>query len=440
MPFEIMSDNSSDSDDGIFFQDRPSSANFQERLMQAKSSTEFDPMDKETVSMRFVDFYDSDDTATLRDQLERLTKKVLLMESRVEEKEQKLRARRQERDMEAGLTNMTTEERAAYVAQQEEKEANLKRQRQSLRKKLLNEEMKQMDKDLDSNDEEDQEEDEEEEDQVQVIDEKPNWDAVYEYMLLLENDNQDDEMTFGTDFVSPNAQMRQKALADEQVIKQSEYSGIIVQNASQTFEGDIESETGEVRHCMLSGTSFGLPFKVKYDVLEPSMVIANLDFEVDIEMELAVGSTLQKIKNECHLLGFFRLLVHYAKLENSRKDIFNQLMDHYRDTPVNVVMLSQNKLQFEGAADCGINLLLSWKLIETHMDRDILDANVTNDVKPDLTMEAVALPAVIAKDTKGALDKVNDAFIHSLMQKGVFQGTKYIVDNILSTTKQQKLS
>lgn len=90
------------------------------------------------------------------------------------------------------------------------------------------------------------------------------------------------------------------------------------------------------------------------------------------------------------------------------------------------------------------------------MDRDILDANVTNDVKPDLTMEAVALPAgkqsicyklkhtkavsiVIAKDTKGALDKVNDAFIHSLMQKGVFQGTKYIVDNILSTTKQQKL-
>lgn len=100
------------------------------------------------------------------------------MESRVEEKEQKLRARRQERDMEAGLTNMTTEERAAYVAQQEEKEANLKRQKQSLRKKLLNEEMKQMDKDMDSNDEEDQEEDEEDEDQVQVIDEKPNWDAV----------------------------------------------------------------------------------------------------------------------------------------------------------------------------------------------------------------------------------------------------------------------
>ncbi|CAO3621292.1 unnamed protein product [Mucor fragilis] len=385
-----MSDISSDSDDGILFQDRPSNANFQKRLMQAKSSTELDPMDQDA---RFIDFYDSDDTAALKDQLERLSNKVLQMESRVDEKEQKLRARKQERDMEAGLTNMTTEERAAYVAQQEEKEAKLRKQRQKLRKKLLNEEMKQVDRGMDSNDEEEENTDQEDEDPVQATEDKPNWDAVYEYMLLLENENQDDELIFGTDFVSPNARMRREALTNEQVTKQTEYSGIVVQHATQTFEDDIESGTGEVRHCTLSGTSFHLPFKVKYDVREPSMVISNLDFEVDIEMQLAVGNTLQKIKNECHLLGFFQLSVHYAKLENSRKDIFSQLMDYYKDTPVNVVMLSQNKLQFEGVADCGINLLLSWKLIETHADRDKLDANVTNDVKPDLSMEAVALPA-----------------------------------------------
>ncbi|GAN06869.1 hypothetical protein MAM1_0139d06359 [Mucor ambiguus] len=429
-----MSDTSSDSDDGILFQDRPSNANFQERLMQAKSSMEFDPMDQDA---RFMDFFDSDDTATLKDRLEQLSKKVLQVESRVEEKEQKLRARRQERDMEAGLTNMTTEERAAYVAQQEETEAKLRKQRQQLRKNLLNKDMRQVDRGRNSNDEDEEESDQEEEEEaVPATEAKPNWDAVYEYMLLLENENQEDELTFGTDFVSPNARMRREALTNEQVTKQTEYSGIVVQHAIQTFEDDIESGTGEVRHCTLSGTSFDLPFKVKYDVREPSMVIANLDFEVDIEMELAVGSTLQKIKNECHLLGFFRLLVHYAKLENSRKDIFNQLTNHYKNTPVNVVMLSQNKLQFEGAADCGINLLFSWKLVETHTDREKLDANVTNDVQPDLSMEAVALPAVIAKDANGALDKVKDAFIHALMQKGVYQGTKYIVDNILFNTKQ----
>ena len=113
-------------------------------------------------------------------------------------------------------------------------------------------------------------------------------------MLLLENENQEDELIFGTDFVSPNARMRREALANEQVTKQTEYSGIVVQHATQTFEDDIESGIGEVRHCTLSGTSFHLPFKVKYDVREPSMVIANLDFDVDIEMQLAVGNTLQK--------------------------------------------------------------------------------------------------------------------------------------------------
>ncbi|KAL9545911.1 hypothetical protein MBANPS3_006910 [Mucor bainieri] len=343
-----MSDTSSDSDDGIFYQDKPSNANFQERMMQAKSSTELDPMDQDA---RFVDFFDSDDTATLKDRLERLSEKVLQMESRVDEKEQKLKARRLERDIEAGLTNMTTEERAAYVAQQEEKEAKLRKQRQKLRKKLLREETRQANRGMDSNDEEEGEtDDQEEENPEPAIEAKPNWDAVYEYMLLLENENQEDELAFRTDFVSPNARMRREALTNEQVIKQTEYSGIVVEHAIQTFEDDIDSRMGEVRHCTLTGTSFHLPFKVKYDVRESSMVIANLDFEVDIEMQLAVGSTLQKIKNECHLLGFFLLLVHYAKLENSRKSIFNQLMDHYKDTPVNVVMLSQTKLQFEGAA------------------------------------------------------------------------------------------
>jgi hypothetical protein len=42
-------------------------------------------------------------------------------------------------------------------------------------------------------------------------------------------------------------------------------------------------------------------------------------------------------------------LVHYAKLENGRKDIFDQLIKNYKDTPVNVVLLSQTKLQFEGS-------------------------------------------------------------------------------------------
>ncbi|KAG2191253.1 hypothetical protein INT46_011512 [Mucor plumbeus] len=422
-----MSELSSDSSDGITFDERTTNANFQERLLQAKSSTAFDPLNNDT---RFIDFYDSDDTEALKSQLERLTQKVYHMESRVIEREEKLTARREKRRVEAGLTNMTTEERAAFTEKEEKEHEIAKKKKEDLREKLLKKEIKEINRD--ENDEEDEEEEQEQEElETQPEDKKPDWSVVYEYMLLLENESMNDEMIFGTDFLNPNAELRQKALENEEIKRQTEYSGITILKSSQVLEGYKETETGDIRHCELSGTSYDLTFQVKFDVLEPSMIMPKLDFEVNIEMQLAVGSTLQKIKNECNIFGFFQLLVHYAKLENGRKDIFDQLIKNYKDTPVNVVLLSQTKLQFEGSIGCGISLLLSWKIIETNIDREKLDANVKNDVLPDLTMEAVALPGVISKDTNGSLDKINSAFIHMIKQKGVYEGTKYIVDNIL---------
>lgn len=44
-----MSELSSDSSDGIAFDERTTNANFQERLLQAKSSTSFDPLSNDTV-------------------------------------------------------------------------------------------------------------------------------------------------------------------------------------------------------------------------------------------------------------------------------------------------------------------------------------------------------------------------------------------------------
>lgn len=50
-----MSELSSDSSDGITFDERTTNANFQERLLQAKSSTAFDPLNNDTV--RFTHHY-----------------------------------------------------------------------------------------------------------------------------------------------------------------------------------------------------------------------------------------------------------------------------------------------------------------------------------------------------------------------------------------------
>ncbi|KAI8639404.1 hypothetical protein BD408DRAFT_404903 [Parasitella parasitica] len=480
-----MSDLSSGSIDGIAFNERTTSASFQERLLQAKSDTEFEPLDYDT---RFVGSYESYDTAELKKLLEDLTNKVLYMENRVIEKENKLTARKAERNVEAGIANMTTEERAAYVEQEEERQLRVKKTRQDLRKRLLGkmprkqdriyidgdkdkdkDEDQDKDKDKDEDEEmekeegsekspdtdeeeEDREEDErkdkdqdseeeEKEDEDEDEDDDDDNKLSSEYLLLLESESIDDHMSFGADFmnpdfINPNAQVRQKAFASEQVTRQTDYSGIVIKQSAYSFKENSEAGTESVRHCALSGTSFDLPFQAEFDVLEPSMVMSSLNFEVNIEMQLAVGTTLQKIKDECNIMGFFRLFVHYAQLEKQRDDVFNRLTQHYKDTSVNIVMLSHTKLQFEGAVDCGINLLLSWKITETNTDREKLDANVVNDVRPNLTMEAVALSAVITRDTNGALDKVNEAFLHTIMQKGVYEGTKYIVDNILSVEQE----
>lgn len=57
-----------------------------------------------------------------------------------------------------------------------------------------------------------------------------------------------------------------------------------------------------------------------------------------------------RVKEECDIMGFFRLTAHYATLDIQRKQTFKKLIDQYQNTPVNVETLSLKKLQFEGHA------------------------------------------------------------------------------------------
>jgi predicted nucleic acid-binding Zn-ribbon protein len=69
----------------------------------------------------FDDFY-SEDTEHLKKQLEKLQFQVDRMENQVVKMEHNLATRRARRNKEASLTNMTPEERAEYVIQQEKEE------------------------------------------------------------------------------------------------------------------------------------------------------------------------------------------------------------------------------------------------------------------------------------------------------------------------------
>lgn len=52
---------------------------------------------------------------------------------------------------------------------------------------------------------------------------------------------------------------------------------------------------GETRHCTLHGTSIGNDFSLTFDVNEPSMVMSNVKLNVGFEMQLEIGTILEKL-------------------------------------------------------------------------------------------------------------------------------------------------
>lgn len=51
---------------------------------------------------------------------------------------------------------------------------------------------------------------------------------------------------------------------------------------------------GEIRHCELGGTCYDIEFEIKFDVLEPSMVMTNLEYTLGIEILIDIGDVLEK--------------------------------------------------------------------------------------------------------------------------------------------------
>lgn len=125
-----------------------------------------------------MDFYANDDTEELKKQLMLLQTQVEHMEARVKSTETKLNERREKRNKEAGLTNMTSEERAEHFKQEEErrvicknkKDAELaKRKVQELKKMQLYDKDEEMDIDVEIGKDEEEPVD---------MEEPPDWDVI----------------------------------------------------------------------------------------------------------------------------------------------------------------------------------------------------------------------------------------------------------------------
>lgn len=75
--------------------------------------------------------------------------------------------------------------------------------------------------------------------------------------------------------------------------RQAERTSIRFIEANNILDSNTEDD-GDIRHCSLAGRSHNQDFTLKFDVLEPAMVMNNLSFDLGIEMQLEVGEVFEK--------------------------------------------------------------------------------------------------------------------------------------------------
>lgn len=63
---------------------------------------------------------------------------------------------------------------------------------------------------------------------------------------------------------------------------------------------------------------------------------------------MSTEASLYRVKDECNIMGFFRLLVHYATLDQQRNDVIHRLARHYEGTSIHLDSLSPSRLKLEG--------------------------------------------------------------------------------------------
>ncbi|KAG1224693.1 hypothetical protein G6F35_003861 [Rhizopus arrhizus] len=163
-----MSNNSSEPYDLLDFNNQATRTGFQERLLNAHNASR----DQQIENNIFSDLSEENDEEELKKKVLVLQQQVDRMENHVVGLEERLRERRERRQKEAGLTNMTPEERARFVEEEEERDDT----------------------------------------------EIPDLDVIFEYMLLVGSSATSNTNDLSqADFLKPDTELRKEAMLDQEV-------------------------------------------------------------------------------------------------------------------------------------------------------------------------------------------------------------------------------
>ncbi|KAI8388758.1 uncharacterized protein BYT42DRAFT_245711 [Radiomyces spectabilis] len=362
---------------------------FQQRLLEAQKTANEKEIEADLNLAGSPDLPDAVDPLETERQI--LEAQVARAEKDVEELKKQVADRKARRLREAALLKMTPEERARVVEEQEKAA----------------------------------------EEGMPIDDDVDDMDVVFEYLLHIGETPlpRNAANMSRTDLMSSHAEFRTRAMQDPEVEKQGEFAHLRFTEAKNRLTPNPNGQ-GEIRSCELIGETYQQSFKICFDVYEPNFVVDNLVFDLSIEMQLDCGSILQEIVDESDLLAFFRLLVHYARLDDERKKVFNQLKEKLADTRITLLPMAEDRLKFQSNRNDEPELYLLWKTKVIESEHADLDANICERVLPDIRMEADTSEKWSLVDEKGVMDHLPTHFTQTMKLKGVFLATLIMVDAV----------
>ncbi|KAJ8656616.1 hypothetical protein O0I10_007693 [Lichtheimia ornata] len=353
------------------FDARTTSQQFQQRLLAAQqSSTE--RQIKESIESRNVDPQENNQVP-LEEQRRLLSDQVKALEKEVAKLRYDLKIQRQRREKEASVVKMTPEQRAQLQDDEEQ------------------------------------------------VDDPMDLDVIFDYLIRIASaplpSNAADIST--SDFIQSHAELRERAMQDPEVRSQIDFAHIEFTKASNKIE--YADGPGTVRHCELCGSSYGQQFTVTFTIRQDQLCIENLKVEVGMETQFELCTLLKRIEEECNLLGFFRLLIHYGRLIDDRRTLFQRLHELY-SSAITVEDIGSNTLKFYREQDHEIRLI--WDINILSMDVSI---NICEQVIPNIRMEAYTTGS---PEREELYTRIPANFARLVSMKGTFAATRIMLDAV----------
>ncbi|CDH60504.1 predicted protein [Lichtheimia corymbifera JMRC:FSU:9682] len=355
------------------FDARTTSQQFQQRLLAAQqSSTE--RQIKESIESRNADPQENNQVP-LEEQRRTLSQQVKELEKEVAKLRYDLKIQRQRREKEASVVKMTPEQRAQLLDEQEEQ-----------------------------------------------VDDSMDLDVIFDYLIRIASaplpSNAAD--ISASDFIQSHAELRERAMQDPEVRSQIDFAHIEFTKTSNKIEYS-DGSAGTVRHCELCGSAYSQQFTVTFTIREDQLCIENLKIEVDVETQFELCTLLTRIEEECNLLGFFRLLVHYGRLVDDRRKLFQHLHELY-SSAISVEDIGSNTLKFYSAQDHEVRLI--WDINTLSMDVSI---NICEQVIPNIRMEAYTTGS---PEREELYTRIPGNFARLVSMKGTVAAARIMLDAV----------